>query len=61
MTHDHKRNGATALFATFTTLRGPVVGQCFRRHLHQGFIRFLRMLDKEFPGGVPLFDNYATH
>lgn len=64
MTHDYKRNGTTTLFAAFDALQGRVVGQCFERHRHQGFIRFLNTLDKEFPGDVPLhliIDNYATH
>ena len=64
MTHDYKRNGTTSLFAAFETLQGRVVGQCFQRHRNQEFIRFLRTLDKEFPGDVPLhliLDNYATH
>jgi transposase len=40
------------------------VGQCLSRHRHQEFIRFLRLLNKEFPGKVPLhlvMDNYGTH
>ncbi|HXJ37669.1 MAG TPA: IS630 family transposase [Bryobacteraceae bacterium] len=64
MTHDYKRNGTTTLFAALDTLRGKVVGQCLSRHRHQEFIRFLRLLDKEFPGKVPLhlvMDNYGTH
>jgi transposase len=64
MTHDYKRNGTTTLFAALDTLRGKVVGQCHSRHRHQEFIRFLRLLDKEFPGKVPLhlvMDNYGTH
>jgi len=34
------------------------------KHRHQEFLRFLRLLDKEFPGKVPLHlivDNYGTH
>jgi transposase len=64
MTHDYKRNGTTTLFAALETLQGKVVGQCYQRHRHQEFLKFLRTLDKEFPGPVPLhlvMDNYGTH
>ena len=64
MTHDYKRNGTTTLFAALETLQGKVIGQCYQRHRHQEFLRFLRILDKEFPGKVPLhliLDNYGTH
>jgi transposase len=64
MTHDYKRNGTTTLFAALEILQGRVVGQCFERHRHQEFIRFLRRLDGEFPGPTPLhlvIDNYGTH
>ncbi len=64
MTHDYKRNGTTTLFAALDTLQGKVVGECHQRHRHQEFLKFLRRLDKEFPGKVPLhlvMDNYGTH
>jgi transposase len=64
MTHDYKRNGTTTLFAALELLQGRVIGQCHQRHRHQEFIRFLRRLDQEFPGKVPLhliMDNYGTH
>ena len=64
MTHDYKRNGTTTLFAALDTLRGKVVGECHSRHRHQEFLKFLRRLDLEFPGKVPLhlvMDNYGTH
>jgi len=64
MTHDYKRNGTTTLFAALETLQGKVVGQCYQRHRQQEFLRFLRTLDSEFPGKVPLhliMDNYGTH
>jgi transposase len=64
MTHDYKRNGTTTLFAALELLQGRVVGQCFERHRHQEFLRFLRRLDQEFPGEIPLhlvMDNYGTH
>ena len=64
MTHDYKRNGTTTLFAALETLQGKVVGECHERHRHQEFLKFLRRLDTEFPGDVPLhliMDNYGTH
>ena len=64
MTHDYKRHGTTTLFAALEVLEGRVIGQCFERHRHQEFLKFLRRLDEEFPGQVPLhlvMDNYGTH
>ena len=64
MTHDYKRNGTTTLFAALEVLHGRVVGQCFQRHRHQEFLRFLRRLDEEFPAPTTLhlvLDNYGTH
>ena len=64
MTHDYKRNGTTCLFAALEVLQGKVIGQCYSRHRHQEFLKFLRRLDVEFPGTVSLhlvMDNYGTH
>jgi transposase len=64
MTHDYKRNGTTTLFAALEVLQGKVVGQCYKRHRHQEFLKFLRRLDQEFPGQTPLhlvMDNYGSH
>lgn len=64
MTHDYKRNGTTTLFAALEVAEGKVVGQCYARHRHQEFLKFLQRLDQEFPGAVPLhlvMDNYGTH
>ena len=63
-TPDDKRNGPTTLFAALEVLQGKVVGQCYQRHRHQEFLKFLRRLDGEFPGPTPLplvMDNYGTH
>ena len=63
-THDYKRHGTTTLFAALDVLAGKVIGDCHKRHRHQEFLRFLRRLDREFPGKVPLhlvMDNYGTH
>src|SRR5437899_2103640 len=64
MTHDYKRNGTTTLFAALGLLQGRVVGEFSARHRHQEFLKFLRRLETEFPGDVPLhlvLDNYGTH
>ena len=64
MTHDYKRNGTTTLFAALSLLDGKVIGQCSPRHRHQEFLKFLRRLDREFPGNRELHlvvDNYGTH
>jgi len=64
MTHDYKRNGTTTLFAALELLEGKVIGQCYQRHRHQEFLRFLRYLDRGFPATRSLhlvMDNYGTH
>ena len=64
MTHDYKRNGTTCLFAALEILQGKVIGQCYVRHRHQEFLKFLRRLDAEFPAELALhlvMDNYGTH
>ena len=64
MTHDYKRNGTTTLFAALELLEGRVIGQCLPRHRHQEFLKFLRHLDRAFPGERELHlivDNYRTH
>ena len=64
MTHDYKRNGTTTLFAALHLLEGRVIGDFHSRHRHQEFLHFLRRLNREFPGPVPLhmvMDNYGTH
>jgi transposase len=64
MTHDYKRNGTTTLFAALEVAEGKVVGQCYARHRHQEFVKFLQHLDEEFPADLKLhviMDNYGTH
>jgi len=64
MTHDYKRHGTTTLFAALEVAQGKVVGQCYARHRHQEFLKFLRCLDEEFPENLKLhvvMDNYGTH
>jgi transposase len=64
MTHDYKRNGTTTLFAALNVLTGAVIGQCLPRHRHQEFLKFLRLINREFKGNQELHlivDNYGTH
>ncbi len=64
MTHDYKRHGTTTLFAALELAQGKVVGQCYARHRHQEFLKFLGRLDQEFPPKLSLhvvMDNYGTH
>ena len=63
-THDYKRNGTTTLFAALQVAEGRVIGECYPKHRHQEFLRFLKRLDREFPPGQMLhliLDNYGTH
>jgi len=63
-THDYIRHGTTTLFAALQMVEGRVIGECYPRHRHQEFLRFLRRLDGEFPAKVTLhliLDNYGTH
>jgi len=64
MTHDYKRNGTTTLFVALELAQGKVIGQCYARHRHQEFLKFLKRLDAEFPIEKKLhlvMDNYGTH
>lgn len=64
MTHDYKKHGTTTLFAALDVLAGKVIGDCYKRHRHQEFLRFLRRINREFSGKAPLhlvMDNYGAH
>jgi len=64
MTHAYKRIGTTTLFAALEVAQGKVIGQCYGRHRHQEFVKFLQRLDREFPAELKLhvvMDNYGTH
>lgn len=62
-THDYERHGTVTLFAALNIATGEVEGECYPRHRHQEFLRFLRRLDKTHPDGEIhlILDNYATH
>jgi transposase len=64
MTHDYVRHGTTSLFAAMDIASGSVIAQHYRRHRHQEFLRFLKLIDAAVPNGLELHlvcDNYATH
>jgi transposase len=64
MTHDYKRNGTTTLFAALSTLDGKLIGTCMKRHRHQEWIKFLKLIDQQTPTDKQLHlivDNYSTH
>ena len=64
MTHDYVRNGTTSLFAALDLASGSVIAQPYRRHRHQEFLRFLKLIDSAVPKDLDLhlvLDNYATH
>lgn len=64
MTHDYRRHGTTSLFAALDVAEGTVIGQCYGRHRHQEFVRFLKCLDDQYDESLDLhviIDNYATH
>jgi transposase len=63
-THDYVRHGTASLFAACDLASGSVIAQHYRRHRHQEFLRFLKLIDKAVPEDLDLhlvLDNYATH
>ena len=64
MTHDYKRHGTTTLFAALELLEGKIIGTCMKRHRHQEWIAFLKLIDAQTPSELDLHlivDNYSTH
>jgi transposase len=64
MTHTYVRNGTTSLFAALDPTSGSVIAHHYRRHRHQEFLRFLKLIDASVPKEYDLrliLDNYATH
>jgi transposase len=65
-TPDYARNGTTSLFAALNVATGEVIGECYRRHRQQEFVKFLNEIDAGLPRepGVEIHlipDNYGTH
>ncbi len=64
MTHDYKRNGTTTLFAALEMATGRLIGTCMKRHRHQEWLKFLKLIDQQTPAHLDLHliaDNYSTH
>jgi transposase len=66
VTHDYVRHGTTSLFTALNVATGRVIGQCYRRHRHEEFLKFLGHVDAalERAAGVAIhvvMDNYGTH
>ena len=62
--HDYERHGVTSLFAALEVASGVTISNCYRRHRHQEFMRFLRDIDASLPTGFDVhlvMDNYGTH
>lgn len=63
-THDYQRHGVTSLFAALDVASGVTISNCYRKHRHQEFLRFLKDIDANLPAGLDVhlvMDNYATH
>jgi len=64
MTHDYKRHGTTTLFAALEMASGKLIGKCMKRHRHQEWLKFLKLIDGQTPAHLDLHliaDNYSTH
>ena len=62
--HDYERHGVTSLFAAMDVASGITISNCYRRHRHQEFLRFLKEIDASLPGEFDVhlvMDNYGTH
>ena len=62
--HDYERHGVTSLFAALDVASGVTISNCYRRHRHQEFLRFLSDVDASLPRGLDVhlvMDNYGTH
>ena len=62
--HDYERHGVTSLFAALDVASGVTISNCYRRHRHQEFLRFLNDVDANLPRGLEVhlvMDNYGTH
>ena len=63
-THDYARHGTTSLFAALNVATGKIIGECYRQHRHQEFLKFLNTVDAQMPKDKEIhivIDNYGTH
>ncbi|MBW2035134.1 MAG: IS630 family transposase [Deltaproteobacteria bacterium] len=64
VTHDYVRHGTTTLFAALDIATGKVLTCCKRRHRHQEYLQFLKLIEANVPKDLDIHlvvDNYATH
>ena len=64
VTHDYVRHGTIDLFAALDVANGRVMTRTQSRHRHQEFLRFLKDIDANVPGGMDthlVLDNLSTH
>jgi transposase len=54
MTHGYVRNGTTSLFAALEVASGSVIAHPYRRHRHQEFVKFLKLIDAAVPAELDL-------
>ena len=47
--HDYERHGVTSLFAAMDVASGVTISNCYRRHRHQEFLRFLNEIEANLP------------
>ena len=62
--HDYERHGVTSLFAAMDVASGVTISNCYRRHRHQEFLRFLNEIETNLPARLDVhlvMDNYGTH
>ncbi len=62
--HDYERHGVTSLFAAMDVASGVTISNCYRRHRHQEFLRFLNEIEENLPAKLDVhlvMDNYGTH
>ena len=62
--HDYRRHGVTSLFTALDVASGIAISNCYRRHRHQEFVRFMNEIDANVPKGFDIhlvMDNYGTH
>jgi len=64
VTHDYKRNGTRTLFAALDVATGSVTGECYPKHTHKEFLKFLKKVESQTDRNKDLHiivDNYSTH
>jgi len=52
------------LFAAMNVLDGTIISQCYQRHRHQEWLKFLKLIKSQVPADMDIHlicDNYATH